>query len=134
VDKKSKLINIRISPEEFSQIKELADDREMTVSQYVRYMATIFLIKDVKLEIAKKDFSAVQFESDLKQMAKSLDKQKHYIEMMQRSLNTLTWRLESQFRKLRLETEHELKKDISRIKIMMEEESETINQQSGLAS
>ena len=123
MDKKTKLINIRMSPEEFSSIKELADERKMSVSQYVRYMATIFLVKDLNIEISKNGFSAQKFENDLKQMAKSLDQQKRYIEMMQRSLNTITWRLESQFRKLRVETEDELKKDMSRIKILMEGET-----------
>ncbi len=124
MDKKTKLINIRIAPEEYSQIKNLADEREMTISQYVRYMATIFLMKDIDLEITKKGFSAQQFENDLKRMGKNLDRQKKYIEMMQRSLNAISWRIESQFRKLRLETENELKKDFARIKILMEDESD----------
>jgi hypothetical protein len=125
VDKKTKLINIRISPEEYSQIKSLADERQMTISQYVRYMATIFLMKDINPEIEKKGFSATQFENDLKRMAKTLDQQKRYIELMQRSLNSISWRLESQFRKLRTETEQELKHDVNRIKILMEEETDT---------
>ena len=123
MDKKTKLINIRIAPEEYAQIKSLADEREMTVSQYVRYMATIFLMKDINPEIEKKGFSANQFENDLKRMAKTLDQQKRYIELMQRSLNSISWRLESQFRKLRVETEQELKQDVNRIKILMEEDS-----------
>jgi hypothetical protein len=73
LSKKSKLINIRISPEEYKQVKSLADEREMTISQYVRYMATIFLIKDIDPEIHKKGFSAQQFENDLKRMSKTLD-------------------------------------------------------------
>ena len=125
MDKKTKLINIRIAPEEYAQIKSLADEREMTVSQYVRYMATIFLMKDINPEIEKKGFSSTQFENDLKRMAKTLDQQKRYIELMQRSLNSISWRLESQFRKLRTETEQELKQDVNRIKILMEEDSET---------
>jgi Mobilization protein NikA len=124
VDKKTKLINIRIAPEEYAQIKSLADEREMTVSQYVRYMATIFLMKDINPEIERKGFSATQFENDLKRMAKTLDQQKRYIELMQHSLNSISWRLESQFRKLRVETEQELKQDVNRIKILMEEDSE----------
>jgi hypothetical protein len=125
VDKKTKLINIRIAPEEYSQIKSLADEREMTISQYVRYMATIFIMKDISPEIEKKGFSANQFENDLKRMAKNLDQQKRYIELMQRSLNSISWRLESQFRKLRVETEQELKQDVNRIKILMEEETDS---------
>ena len=125
MDKKTKLINIRIAPEEYGQIKSLADEREMTVSQYVRYMATIFLMKDINPEIERKGFSATQFETDLKRMAKTLDQQKRYIELMQRSLNSISWRLESQFRKLRTETEQELKQDVNRIKILMEEDSES---------
>ncbi|MFC2088287.1 hypothetical protein ACFLSX_01675 [Calditrichota bacterium] len=125
MDKRNKLINIRISPEEHSQIKSLADEREMTISQYVRYMATIFLMKDIDPSIHKKGFSAQQFENDLKRMSKTLDQQKKYIELMQRSLNSINWRLESQFRKLRSETEAELKKDVNRIKIMMESDKET---------
>ena len=58
-------------------------------------------------------------------MAKTLDQQKRYIELMQRSLNSISWRLESQFRKLRSETEQELKQDVNRIKILMEEDSES---------
>ena len=123
MDKKTKLINIRIAPEEYLQIKSLADEREMTISQYVRYMATIFIMKDINPEIEKKGFSANQFENDLKRMAKNLDQQKRYIELMQRSLNSISWRLESQFRKLRVETEQELKQDVNRIKILMEEET-----------
>ena len=57
-------------------------------------------------------------------MAKTLDQQKRYIELMQRSLNSISWRLESQFRKLRTETEQELKQDVNRIKILMEEETD----------
>jgi len=125
VDKKTKLINIRIAPEEYSQIKSLADEREMTVSQYVRYMATIFIMKDINPEIERKGFTATQFENDLKRMAKNLDQQKRYIELMQRSLNSISWRLESQFRKLRVETEQELKQDVNRIKIMMEEDTDS---------
>lgn len=125
MDKKTKLINIRIAPEEYAQIKSLADERDMTVSQYVRYMATIFLMKDLNPEIERKGFTATQFENDLKRMAKSLDQQKRYIELMQRSLNSISWRLESQFRKLRSETEQELKQDVNRIKILMEEDSDS---------
>ena len=125
MDKKTKLINIRIAPEEYSQIKSLADEREMTVSQYVRYMATIFIMKDINPEIEKKGFTATQFENDLKRMAKNLDQQKRYIELLQRSLNSISWRLESQFRKLRAETEQELKQDVNRIKIMMEEDTDS---------
>jgi len=125
LDKKTKLINIRIAPEEYSQIKSLADERKMTISQYVRYMATIFLVKDINPEIEKKGFTPTQFENDLKKMAKTLNQQKRYIELMQRSLNSISWRLESQFRKLRTETEHELKQDVNRIKILMEEETES---------
>lgn len=125
MDKKTKLINIRIAPEEYAQIKSLADEREMTVSQYVRYMATIFLMKEINPEIEKKGFSPTQFENDLKRMSKTLDQQKRYIELMQRSLNSISWRLESQFRKLRTETEQELKQDVNRIKILMEEDSDS---------
>ena len=125
MDKKTKLINIRIAPEEYAQIKSLADEREMTVSQYVRYMATIFIVKDINPEIEKKGFTPTQFENDLKKMSKTLNQQKRYIELMQRSLNSISWRLESQFRKLRTETEHELKQDVNRIKILMEEDSES---------
>ncbi len=120
MDKKTKLINIRIAPEEFAQIKNLADEKEMTVSQYVRYMATIFSIKDLKIEIAKRGFSAQQFENDLQQMANSLKQQKKYIEMMERSLNTLTWRMEGQLRQLRAETDIELQKDFERIRILVD--------------
>ena len=125
MDKKTKLINIRIAPEEYSQIKSLADEREMTVSKYVRYMATIFIMKDINPEIERKGFTATQFENDLKRMAKNLDQQKRYIELMQRSLNSISWRLESQFRKLRVETEQELKQDVNRIKILMEEDTDS---------
>ena len=97
----------------------------MTISQYVRYMATIFLVKDINPEIEKKGFTPTQFENDLKKMAKTLDQQKRYIELMQRSLNSISWRLESQFTKLRTETEHELKQDVNRIKILMEEETDS---------
>ncbi len=120
MDKKTKLINIRIAPEEFAQIKNLADEKEMTVSEYVRYMATIFSIKDLKIEIAKRGFSAQQFENDLLQMANSLKQQKKYIEMMERSLNTLTWRMEGQLRQLRAETDIELQKDFARIRILVD--------------
>ncbi len=120
MDKKTKLINIRIAPEEFAQIKNLADEKEMTVSEYVRYMATIFSIKDLKIEIAKRGFSAQQFENDLQQMANSLKQQKKYIEMMERSLNTLTWRMEGQLRQLRAETDIELQKDFERIRILVD--------------
>ena len=129
MDKKTKLINIRIAPEEYAQIRSLADERQMTVSQYVRYMATIFLMKDINPEIEKKGFTATQFENDLKRMAKTLDQQKRYIELMQRSLNSISWRLESQFRKLRTETEQELKQDVNRIKILMEEELDSTEDQ-----
>ncbi len=129
MDKKTKLINIRIAPEEYAQIKSLAAEREMTISQYVRYMATIFLMKDINPEIERKGFSATQFENDLKRMAKTLDQQKKYIELMQRSLNSISWRLESQFRKLRTETEQELKQDVNRIKILMEEELDSTEDQ-----
>ncbi|MCK5034070.1 MAG: hypothetical protein KAS18_10565 [Calditrichia bacterium] len=129
MDKKTKLINIRIAPEEYAQIKSLAAERQMTISQYVRYMATIFLMKDINPEIERKGFSATQFENDLKRMAKTLDQQKKYIELMQRSLNSISWRLESQFRKLRTETEQELKQDVNRIKILMEEELDSTEDQ-----
>jgi len=82
-------------------------------------------MKDINPEIERKGFSATQFENDLKRMAKTLDQQKRYIELMQRSLNSISWRLESQFRKLRVETEQELKQDVNRIKILMEEDSES---------
>ena len=124
MDKKSKLINLRISPQEFQQIKKLADDRGMTVSVYMRYMATLlsdshYDFSDITGVKAKK-----QLERDLTVMAKNLEKQRRHIDMLLSSINSTALKLESQFKRYRIEMAGELDKDFKRIDLLLDSDDE----------
>ena len=126
MDTKSKLLNLRISESEFEAIRELAAEREMTVSQYIRYMATIFLPFDLNREFLHTPSYKKRLENDLEKISASLDKSKRIIELLQRSVYSTALKLESQFKKIRIEAAQELEKDLERIDYLVaNEESES---------
>jgi len=115
MDTKSKLLNLRISESEYEAIKELAAEREMTISQYIRYMATIFLPFDLNRDFLHTPNYKKNLEKDLEKISASLDRSKRVIELLQRSVYSTALKLESQFKKLRIEAAQELEKDLERI-------------------
>lgn len=119
---KSKLINIRISPEEYEEIKRLAESHGMSLSHYIRYMATFFLSNQLDLNDLTSELSKKQLEKDLASLAKQLEKQRRYIDMLLRSVNSTALKLESQIKKLRIESTRELHKDVQRINYLMDTE------------
>ncbi len=121
---KSKLINIRISPEEYEEIKKLADDHGMSVSLYVRYMATFFMSNQLDLNELTSELTKNQLEKDLAGLTKQLEKQRRYIDMLLRSVNSTALKLESQIKKLKIESTRELHKDVQRINYLMETENQ----------
>ena len=121
---KTKLINIRISPEEYEEIKKLADAHGMSLSLYVRYMATIFLSNHQDINELTAGLSKNQLESDLSALTRNLEKQRRYIDMLIRSVNSTALKLESQIKKLRIESTRELHKDVQRINYLMESEDQ----------
>jgi hypothetical protein len=126
MDTKSKLLNLRISESEFEAIRELAAEREMTVSQYIRYMATIFLPFDLNRNFLHTPNYKKRLENDLEKISASLDKSKRIIELLQRSVYSTALKLESQFKKIRIEAAQELEKDLERIDYLVaNEESES---------
>ena len=126
MDTKSKLLNLRISELEYEAIRELAAEREMTVSQYIRYMATIFLPFDLNRDFLHTPSYKKQLEKDLEKISASLDKSKRIIELLQRSVYSTALKLESQFKKTRIEAAQELEKDLERIDYLVKnEESES---------
>ena len=127
MDTKNKLLNLRISESEFEAIRELATEREMSVSQYIRYMATIFLPFDLNRDFIQTPEYKKRLESDLQKISASLDKSKRIIELLQRSVYSTALKLESQFKKIRIEAAQELEKDLKRIDYLVaNEESESI--------
>ncbi|MBN1409037.1 MAG: hypothetical protein JW956_14655 [Calditrichaceae bacterium] len=126
MDTKSKLLNLRISESEYEAIKELANEREMTVSQYIRYMATIFLPFDLNRDFLHTPSYKKRLEKDLDKISASLDKSKRTIELLQRSVYSTALKLESQFKKLRIEAAQELEKDLERIDYLVKSEDTQI--------
>jgi len=124
MDKKSKLINIRISPQEYDQVKKLAEDRGMGISQYVRHMATIFLESNFQFNELSSVISKKRLEKDLLKIAKNLEQRRKHIDMLLRSVNFTALKLESQFKKYRLEAAKELDKDFQRIDYLFESSDE----------
>ena len=122
MDTKSKLLNLRISESEYEAIKALASEREMTVSQYIRYMATIFLPFDLNRDFLHTPSYKKRLEKDLEKISASLDRSKRVIELLQRSVYSTALKLESQFKKLRIEAAQELEKDLERIDYLVKPE------------
>ena len=122
MDTKSKLLNLRISESEYEAIKALASEREMTVSQYIRYMATIFLPFDLNRDFLHTPSYKKRLEKDLEKIPASLDRSKRVIELLQRSVYSTALKLESQFKKLRIEAAQELEKDLERIDYLVKPE------------
>lgn len=122
MDPKSKLLNLRISESEYEAIKELASEREMTVSQYIRYMATIFLPFDLNRDFLHTPSYKKNLEKDLEKISTNLDKSKRVIELLQRSVYSTALKLESQFKKMRIEAAQELEKDLERIDYLVKTE------------
>ena len=117
---KSKLLNIRISESEYDAIRELASEREMTVSEYLRYMATIFIPFDLNRDFLHTPSYKKRLEKDLDKISASLDKSKRVIELLQRSVYSTALKLESQFKKMRIEAAQELEKDFERIDYLVQ--------------
>jgi len=122
MDTKSKLLNLRISESEYEAIRELANERAMTVSQYIRYMATIFLPFDLNRDFLHTPSYKKRLEKDLEKISASLDKSKRVIELLQRSVYSTALKLESQFKKTRIEAAQELEKDLERIDYLVKSE------------
>jgi len=123
MDPKSKLLNLRISESEYEAIKELASERNMTVSEYVRYMSTIFLPFDINRDFLHNPIHKKRLEKDLELISKNLEKSKRIIELLQRSVNSTALKIESQLKKIRIEAAQELEKDIERIDYLVKTES-----------
>lgn len=117
---KSKLLNLRISESEYEAIRELALEREMTVSQYIRYMATIFIPFDLNRDFLHTTSYKKRLEKDLEKISASLDRSKRVIELLQRSVYSTALKLESQFKKIRIEAAQELEKDLERIDYLVQ--------------
>jgi len=122
MDTKSKLLNLRISESEYEAIRELAVEREMTVSQYIRYMATIFIPFNLNREFLHTPGYKKRLEKDLEKISENLDKSKRVIELLQRSVYSTALKLESQFKKIRIEAAQELEKDLDRIDYLVKSE------------
>ena len=122
MDTKNKLLNLRISEAEYEAIRELANERDMTVSQYIRYMATIFLPFDLNRDFLHTPSYKKRLEKDLEKISANLDKSKRVIELLQRSVYSTALKLESQFKKIRIEAAQELEKDLERIDYLVKSE------------
>jgi hypothetical protein len=119
---KNRLLNLRISESEYEAIRELAKEREMTVSQYIRYMATIFIPFDLNRDFLHTPSYKKRLEKDLEKISANLDKSKRIIELLQRSVYSTALKLESQFKKIRIEAAQELEKDLERIDYLVKSE------------
>lgn len=119
MDTKSKLLNLRISETEYEAIKELAAERGMTISEYIRYMATIFIPFDINRDFLHNPIHKKQLEKDLEKISGNLEKSKRVIELLQRSVYSTALKIESQFKKIRIEAAQELEKDIDRIDLLV---------------
>ena len=122
MDTKSRLLNLRISESEYEAIRKLAAEREMTISKYIRYMATIFLPFDLNRDFLHTPSYKKRLENDLEKISASLDKSKRIIELLQRSVYSTALKLESQFKKIRIEAAEELEKDLERIDYLVKSE------------
>ena len=120
MDKKSKLINIRISPQEYEKIKVSASKLDMSVSQYIRYMATVLTDLPVDFSDMDESLSKQRLESDLQRITHNLELRRQQIDMLLRSVKSAALKLESQFKKYRLETSQELSRDFERIRLLVD--------------
>ena len=68
MDTKNKLLNLRISESEYEAIRQLAAEREMTVSEYIRYMTTIFLPFDLNRDFLHTPSYKKRLEKDLEKI------------------------------------------------------------------
>jgi hypothetical protein len=116
---KSKLLNLRISESEYEAIRELAAEHEMSVSEYIRFMATIFLPFSLNRDFLHTPSYKKKLEKDLEKISASLDRSKRMIELLQRSIYSTALKLESQFKKTRIEAAQELEKDLERIEYLV---------------
>ena len=73
--------------------------------------------------ILTKETGAV-LEKDLEKISTSLDKSKRMIELLQRSVYSTALKLESQFKKSRIEAAQELEKDLERIEYLVKNEND----------
>ncbi len=126
MDKKSKLINIRISPQEYEKIKISAGKLDMSVSQYIRYMATVLTDLPVDFSDMNESLSKQRLENDLMRIMHNLERRKQQIDMLLRSVKSAAIKLESQFKKYRLETSQELNRDFERIRLLVEKKEEQV--------
>jgi len=126
-DKKSKLINIRISPMEYEKIKLAAENLDMSVSQYIRYMATVLTDLPVDFSEMNESLSKQRLESDLRRITQNLERRRQQIDMLIRSVNSAALKLESQFKKYRRETAQELHKDFERIHLLIQKKENGIS-------
>ena len=120
MDKKSKLINIRISPQEYEKIKVSAGKLDMSVSQYIRYMATVLTDLPVDFSDMNESLSKQRLESDLQRITHNLELRRRQIDMLLRSVKSAALKLESQFKKYRMETSQELSRDFERIRLLVD--------------
>ncbi|HID39664.1 MAG TPA: hypothetical protein EYP36_09150 [Calditrichaeota bacterium] len=124
MDKKSKLINIRISPVEYEKIKASASKLDMSVSQYIRYMATVLTDLPVDFSEMNESMSKQRLENDLQRITHNLELRRQQIDMLLRSVKSAALKLESQFKKYRMEASQELNRDFERIRLLVDKKDE----------
>ena len=121
---KEKSITIKISDEEYSQLYELAQSSNMNLRDFIKSLAILFTDNKSVLDDINPDDPKKDFEDRLQNLAQQLEKKQQYIDLLLRSVYSSQLRLEGQIKKHRKEAEKELKKDIDRISLMVEQSSD----------
>lgn len=120
MEKKSKRVKIDFTEEAYVEISKLADQRNMSVPDFIKYISLILAPTRFHLNKFKDTISKNTIEEDLEKISQSLKQQKRSIELLQSSIYSAALTLESQIKKLKTETARELKKDIERIEYLSE--------------
>ncbi len=120
MEKKNKTLKIDFPAEAYAEIRKLADQRNMSVPEFIKYISLILAPTRFHFQKIKDTVSKNNIEEDLEKISQSLTQQKRSIELLQSSIYSAALTLESQIKKLKSETARELKKDIERIEYLSE--------------
>ena len=124
MDSGKKSIHLKVSASQYEAIKTLAAEHNMSISGYLRYMATILAPYEFDRHFLHDPAHKQQLEKDLDEMARNLEKTKRIIELIQRSVYSTALKVESQLKKTRMEAAQELEKDLERIEYLVRDNND----------
>ena len=115
--KNKQTISFSVDKSIYQKINHLAQEHSLSASQYSKMMTTILLKPD--FELSDRD-AKNNLEEELTILSKQLEKKRHHIDLVIRSIYATILRLQSQFKKISRETYKELDQDFKRIDLMID--------------